>query len=109
MGQCPTVLFYGVFMSEIKILRLTTGEELLTTVLDNGDSYSLSDVSILIPTESNSLGLAPFMAYSTASEKGLDVKKEFVMFVTEPVPALKQQYQNMFSKIMVPDSNIVTK
>ena len=56
-------------MSDIKIVRISTGEELLCTV-DSSNKYhlTLSDVAILIPTEANSLGLAPFMAYSDAKD-----------------------------------------
>lgn len=87
----------------IKIVRLSTGEELIATI---GDSFNtgvvnLVDVAILIPTQQNSLGLAPFMAYSNAKE-GLEVPRSFVMFMADPVDGLKKQYQNMFSRIITP-------
>lgn len=100
-------------MSDIKIMRLTTGEELICTVKtedtsSRGRVYTISDIAILIPTEANSLGLAPFVPYSTASSDGVDIAEKDVMFVTTPIDQLKQQYQNMFSKLMTPDQNIVT-
>lgn len=87
----------------IKIVRLSTGEELIATI---GDSFNtgvvnLIDVAILIPTQQNSLGLAPFMAYSNAKE-GLEVPRAFVMFMADPVDGLKKQYQSMFSRIITP-------
>ena len=87
----------------IKIVRLSTGEELLATVNDSFDSkhVHLTDVAILIPTQSNSLGLAPFMAYSNAKD-GIKVANEFIMFIVDPVDGLQKQYQNMFSKIITP-------
>ena len=99
--------------SEIKIMRLTTGEELIadttfTSTSSQGRVYRLNDIAILIPTEANSLGLAPFMAYTTASKDGITLAEKDVMFVTDPVDDLKKQYQNMFSKLMTPDQNIVT-
>ena len=99
--------------SEIKIIRLSTGEELITTVIKTentstrGTLYHLSDTAILIPTEANQLGLAPFMPYSTAITKGFTLDRKDIMFVTDPVEDLKKQYQNMFSKIMTPDSQVV--
>ena len=94
-------------MSDIKIVRISTGEELLCTVdSSNKDHLTLSDVSILIPTEANSLGLAPFMAYSDAKD-GIETHSKNVMFVVEPVAELKQQYQTMFSKIITPNKLIV--
>jgi hypothetical protein len=96
--------------SETKIVRLSTGEELIATVSESFESTSLtlSDVAILIPTQSNSLGLVPFMAYSNAKD-GFTVSKSFIMFMVDPVDGLKQQYQSMFSKIITPgDQKIIS-
>lgn len=93
-------------MSSIKIIRLSTGEELIADVEKTSDSYVLKDVAILIPTQQNSLGLAPFMAYSEAS-KGMTVANQFVMFEVDPVQDLKNQYQQMFSKVMTPESKLI--
>lgn len=91
-------------MSNVKIVRLSTGEELIATVNESigSKNFRLSDVAILIPTQSNSLGLVPFMAYSNASDGGFEISPTFVMFMVDPVDGLKQQYQNMFSKIITP-------
>lgn len=96
---------------EIKIMRLTTGEELICTTetqdtSSRGTVYKITDIAILIPTESNQLGLAPFVPYSTASNKGVEIAEKDVMFVTEPVSDLEKQYQNMFSKILTPEQKI---
>jgi|TARA_R110000803_G_scaffold60068_2_gene119158 hypothetical protein len=97
--------------NEIKIVRLVTGEELLCTVTSDPITakYNLTDVAILIPTEANSLGLAPFMGYSTAyqNEDGMDVKEQSIMFIVDPVDSLRKQYQTMFSKILAPASKII--
>ena len=93
-------------MSEIKIVRLATGEELLATVSGGPEQYTLTDVAILIPTQENSLGLAPFMAYSDAP-KGMTIASNFVMFIVDPVEGLKKQYQSMFSKVITPESKII--
>ena len=96
-------------MNEIKLVRISTGEELSCTV-DSSKSYldtlMLSDVAILIPTEANSLGLAPFMAYSDA-KNGMDIPMSFVMFMVDPVDNLKAQYQTMFSKVITGGSKII--
>ena len=99
--------------TDVKIMRLTTGEEIIGTVSEQSTSargtvYSVSDIAILIPTEANQLGLAPFMAYTTASEDGVEIGEKDVMFVANPVEDLKKQYQNMFSKLMTPNQGIVT-
>ena len=94
-------------MSDIKIVRISTGEELLCTVdSSNKDHLTLSDVAILIPTEANSLGLAPFMAYSDAKD-GMEIPRSYIMFIVDPVKTLKKQYQTMFSKIITNESKLI--
>ena len=99
--------------SEIKIMRLVTGEEIICDVSTESSSrygvvYNIKDVAILIPTEANQLGLAPFVPYSTASVDGITLAEKDVMFVTKPINDLRKQYQNMFSKLMTPNQGIVT-
>lgn len=94
-------------MSDIKIVRISTGEELIATVeAIPGPALRLTDVAILIPTQQNSLGLAPFMAYANVDE-GLDIPMQFVMFSVTPVEGLKQQYQNMFGKVITQEKKII--
>lgn len=94
-------------MSNIQIVRLSSGEELLCNAetLPNG-KLRLTDIAILIPTRENSIGLMPFMPYSTASES-LDVHSSFVPFITTPVEGLIEQHQQMFSRIITPNRQIV--
>lgn len=91
-------------MTNIKIVRLTTGEELIADTTVAGDEIILKDVAILIPTQSNQLGLAPFMAYSDAKD-GFRTNSNCVMFIVEPVQELKNQYQQMFSKLITPTAS----
>lgn len=94
-------------MSDIKIVRLSTGEELICEVSTlESNEYTFKDVAILIPTQQNSLGLAPFMAYSDV-EKGMKIEKRFVMFMVDPVENLVNQYKNMFGKVLTQSKKII--
>lgn len=93
-------------MSEIKIVRLSTGEELICSMSGGPDHYTFKDVAILIPTQQNSLGLAPFMAYSNAPN-GMTVATKFIMFIVDPVEDLKDQYNQMFNKVITPEKKII--
>ncbi len=91
----------------IQIVRLNSGEELLCNAetLPNG-KLRITDVAILIPTRENSIGLMPFMPYSTASES-VDIRADFIAFITEPVQGLLEQHQQMFSRIITPNNKFV--
>jgi len=88
-------------MANVKIVRIATGEELIADIEEFDDGIDLKDIAILIPTQQNQLGLAPFMAYSDASER-VFLDKRHIMFMVNPVPNLKSQWENMFSKIATP-------
>jgi len=90
----------------VQIVRLSTGEELIAHVDDGPIKYKLSDVAILIPTQENSLGLAPFMAYAKYNQIKIDPKD--VMFMVDPIDGLLSQYQQMFQKIVTPPSSIIS-
>lgn len=94
-------------MSNIKITRLSTGEELISNVETQSDGYLLKDIAILIPTQANSLGLAPFMAYGIANN-GIFFKDKDIMFMIDPVDGLKQQYQTMFGHVITPPTSIIS-
>jgi hypothetical protein len=89
--------------NEIKLFRLYTGEELIArlTKMENGD-YLARDITVLIPTQSNSLGLAPFMPYTKIADTGIELKAKDVMFITEPVSELEAQYKNIHGQVLTP-------
>jgi len=90
----------------VKIIRLSTGEELIATVKSEVNGVlTIENVSILIPTQQNSLGLAPFLAYAEFKELVLNPKD--YMFVVVPVEGLLNQYQEMFTQVITPTKKII--
>lgn len=89
--------------NEVKLFRLYTGEELIARLskTESGD-YFAQDITVLIPTQSNSLGLAPFMPYSKISDTGVEFKGKDVMFITEPVGELEAQYKSIHGQVVTP-------
>ena len=89
--------------NEVKLFRLYTGEELIARLTTTEDGlYFAEDITVLIPTQSNSLGLAPFMPYSKIGDTGVAFKAKDIMFITEPVSELEAQYKNMHGQVMTP-------
>ena len=94
--------------TEVKIVRLTTGEELLCNVTDTQKGIvQLSDIAILIPTEEG-IGLMHFMPYADHSE-GLAIIWDHVIFTIDADPNLVAQWNKMFQKIVTaPTMKIIT-
>ena len=92
----------------VKIVRLNTGEELLCAVKElNDESYHLTDVSIIVPTQEKSIALMPYMPYSNISKDGITVKKEFVMFTVDAQKDLANHHKEIYSSLVLPNSGLV--
>jgi len=92
----------------MKLVRLSSGEEIIGNVKDNRDnSITITNGYSLIPAGEGKIGFMPFMAYTEAA-KGITIADRFVLFVVEPNAQLVEQIQQMDSKIVVPKQGIIT-
>jgi hypothetical protein len=92
----------------MELIRLSSGEEVIGKVTDNGDSITIKDGYSLLPAGEGRIGFMPFMAYTKAKD-GITIDKKFVMFVIEPIDSMIDQVREMDSGIQVaPASSIVT-
>jgi len=95
-------------MSEVKIVRLTTGEELIAKVKETDDSVTVRKPAILIPTGKDQLAFGQWLPYSNIPD-GLTISKQYVIFIVEPIKELANQYSEMFgSGIVVPDKGPIS-
>ena len=92
----------------VKILRLTSGEQLISDVTEKIEGgYTLKNPAMLIPAGQGQLGLAPWMPY--ADTQALELPASEVSFVVEPVTDLKNEYSQAFgSGLVVPDKKVAT-
>ena len=94
-------------MSEVKLMRLNSGEEILCTIISQDEKQvRIEDPTVIIPTEDRNIGLAPWMPY--AQTNGMSIKTDYVAFTVEPHPQLAEQYRSIHSKIITPPTSIVT-
>lgn len=91
----------------MKLIRLSSGEEVVGTVVENEDSITISEGYSLIPAGEGKIGFMPFMAYTKAN-KGVTINNRFVMFVVDPVDQLLDQVNGMKSDIITPSKKIIT-
>jgi len=93
----------------IKLLRLTSGEEILAEIDDQpGEKYiTLFDAIILIPAGEGKIGSMPFMPYTKAKE-GMVISKNFIMFMVDPVDSLIENFRTSRSGIVTPPTKIIS-
>ena len=118
-------------MSNVKIFRLNSGEEILARFSETDTTWTFKDPAILIPMQKGQIGLMPWMMYSKASNgiiipmqqgqiglmpwmmyskasKGVTVPKTFVAFTVDPLDELKSQYDSSLNKGIVTSTGTVS-
>ncbi len=92
----------------VKLIRMSSGEDLITSVIDETDySVVLQDVIVAIPTGNGSLGFVPWSPLLSKNEKQINVSKKFVVYVAEADDDIINQYNKMFNKIITPTKKLI--
>lgn len=95
-------------MSEVKLVRLTSGEELIARVEQIGDSYMLKKPAVLIPAGKDQLAFGQWLPYADLTD-GVEIPSKFVVFIVEPMVDLLNQYSTAFgSGIVVPPAGAIS-
>ena len=82
-------------MNQIKLIRLTSGEEILVHVIkETGLTLTGTDPVLLIPNK-DQIGFMPYMSYCDLPMNALVIKKEHIMFKLDPTDDLAAQYSQM--------------
>jgi hypothetical protein len=93
--------------SDVKIIRITSGEEIIATVIDNESNVTLKDPAVLIPSPEGKLLLARWLPYADIPE-GVSLEKKNILFVVSPQEQLKDHYINVVvNNLVVPSKKIV--
>jgi hypothetical protein len=95
-------------MSEIKIVRLTSGEELIAKIEKTDNGYLLNKPAILIPTGKDQLAFGQWLPYADIKD-GVEILSKYIVFVVNPMEEMSAQYDEAFgSGLVVPKSGIVS-
>ena len=78
-------------MSEVKIIRVHSGEELIGQVTETDTGIHIDKPAIILR-----IGLAPYLPYGDAEENGVDFKDIHVVFMMNPVEEFRNQYTQSF-------------
>lgn len=84
----------------MKIVRLTTGDEIICNVEETENSVTITDAFSMVATEPGKIGFIPFMAYAKNDRFVID--KQFVVMVVDPVEEIVDQIRSMTSGIVTP-------
>jgi hypothetical protein len=99
-------------VSNIKILKLVTGEEILGEIMPSGDAVCIikNPVRIIVmpnkmDPKTPNVGFAPWAEFS--DQKSFTIDKSHVLCIIDPIKEFINQYNSMFGGLVVPTSNLI--
>jgi len=99
--------------SEIKILRLSTGEDVIAKVDEgSGEVVELKNPFVIIPQQSApgqpiSLMMSLYNAYG--KKDTVSVNKDKIVFMSVPKDEILKSYEQNTSRILTPKSSLITE
>lgn len=94
---------------DVKVIRLTSGEEVIAYAEKVADGWEIDLPGMLVPTE-NGVGIMGMMPYTKIQEQKTLIKESLVGFVTEAVDGLEKQYRQLNNDtptIIAPEQKII--
>ena len=86
---------------EVRLIRLTSGEEILVKILKENDISTTVENPILLIPNKDAIGFMPYMSYCDI-DNGLGIRNEDIMFNLKPTEELINNYNNMTSNVVTP-------
>ena len=91
----------------VKLIRMWSGEDVVTEVTEETDDFlTIVNPIVAVPAGNGQLGFAPWSPLK-ARDTSLDVRKDYVVYVTLPQSDVVDQYKEMFSLIQTPKSDLI--
>jgi len=91
-------------MSEVKLIKLVTGEELLASVTDYEKTMMLEKPYVMVMGPEGA-GIMPWIPY--AETDNVEIDKDKIIVVLELKEQVKISYSKMVGKIILNESKIV--
>ena len=99
-------------MQEVKIIRLSTGEDVIAKIGENDQGISLKNPFVIIPQQSApgqpiSLMMSLYNAYG--KKYTITLSKDKIVFMTDPKDEILKSYEQNTSKILTPKTSLITE
>ena len=99
-------------MSEVKLLRLSTGEDIIAKVGENDGGISLNKPFVIIPQQLGpgkpvQLMMSLYNAFGKSDT--ITIGQDKVVFMTDPKDEIKSSYEQNTSKILTPNKGLITE
>ena len=99
-------------MQDVKILRLTTGEDVIAKVGENAQGVSLHKAFVIIPQQTGPgkpIQLMMSLYNAFGKSETITVDKDKIVFMTEPKDDILKSYEQNTSRILQPKAGLITE
>jgi hypothetical protein len=99
-------------MQEVKILRLTTGEDVIAKVGENDQGVSLKQAFVIIPQQQGPgkpIQLMMSLYNAFGKDETVTLSKDKIVFMTNPKDDILKSYEANTSRIITPKPGLITE
>ena len=99
-------------MNEVKILRLTTGEDVIAKVGENDQGVSLNKAFVIIPQQTapgKPIQLMMSLYNAFGKNDTITLEKDKIVFMTDPKDDILKSYEQNTSRILQPKAGLITE
>jgi len=91
----------------IKLIKFNTGEEVVANVMKDTDEQLVFKNGLTMVFNGQGIQAVPF-SMNAEDAVEITVLKDRIQYITEPRKDLKEQYQQQFSSLIVPQKDLIT-
>ena len=99
-------------MEKVKILRLTTGEDVIAKVGENDQGVSLNKAFVIIPQQTGPgkpIQLMMSLYNAFGKNDTITLSKDKIVFMTDPKDDILKSYEQNTSRILQPKAGLITE
>ena len=99
-------------MQEVKILRLSTGEDVIAKVGENDQGVSLHKPFVIIPQQSapgQPIQLMMSLYNAFGKSDTITIAQDKIVFQTDPKDDILKSYEQNTSRILQPKAGLITE
>ena len=99
-------------MEEVKILRLTTGEDVIAKVGENDQGVSLNKAFVIIPQQTGPgkpIQLMMSLYNAFGKSETITLAKDKIVFMTDPKDDILKSYEQNTSRIISAKPGLITE
>jgi len=99
-------------MEKVKILRLTTGEDVIAKVGENDQGVSLHKPFVIIPQQSapgQPIQLMMSLYNAFGKSDTITISQDKIVFQTDPKDDILKSYEQNTSRILQPKAGLITE